>query len=60
VHREVFSDRQEYPIGDFRLATITIDHPEVGLLELEMFQLRPVEHPDLLMVLQVPVSETRL
>jgi transcriptional regulator with XRE-family HTH domain len=50
----------EYPIGDFRPATITIDHPEVGLLELEMFQLRPVEHPDLLMVLQVPVSETRL
>jgi transcriptional regulator with XRE-family HTH domain len=46
----------EYPIRDFRPATIAIDHPEIGRLDLEMFQLRPVEHPDILMVLQVPRS----
>ncbi len=44
----------EYPIRDFRPATIEIDHPEIGRLDLEMFQLRPVKHPDMLMVLQVP------
>jgi transcriptional regulator with XRE-family HTH domain len=46
----------EYPIRDFRPATIEIDHPETGRLSLEIFQLRPVEHPDMLMVLQVPAS----
>jgi len=44
----------EYPIRSFRPATIAIDHPGTGLIELEMFQLRPVEHPDMLLVLQVP------
>jgi transcriptional regulator with XRE-family HTH domain len=44
----------ECPIRDFRPATIRIDHPEIGRLDLEMFQSRPVEHPDMLMVLQVP------
>jgi hypothetical protein len=46
----------EYPIRDFRPTTIEIDHPEIGRLVLEMFQLRPVEHSDMLMVLQVPGS----
>lgn len=46
----------QYPVRQFRSATITIDHPEIGRLELEMFQLRPVEHTDLLMVLQVPAG----
>src|SRR5690242_10532692 len=44
----------EYPIRSFRPATIAIDHPGTGMIELEMFQLRPVEHPDMLLVLQVP------
>jgi transcriptional regulator with XRE-family HTH domain len=44
----------DYPIRDFRPATIGIDHPEIGRLDLEMFQFRPVEHPDMLMVLQIP------
>ena len=44
----------EYPVRDFRPATIGIDHPEIGRLDLEMFQFRPVEHPDMLMVMQVP------
>ena len=49
----------EYPVRHFRPATIELDHPEIGRLELEMFQLRPVEHTDLLMVLQVPVGMPR-
>lgn len=44
----------EYPVRAFRPATIGVDHPEIGRLNLEMFQFRPVEHPDMLMVLQVP------
>ena len=44
----------EYPIREFRAATIGIDHPGTGRIDLEMFQLRPVEYPGLLMVLQVP------
>lgn len=50
----------EYPIRHFRPATIKIDHPEIGRIDLEMFQLRPVEYPDLLMVLQVPRSKDDL
>jgi hypothetical protein len=45
------------PIRSFRPATLEIDHPRIGRLDLEMFQFRPVEHPDLLMVLQVPAAE---
>jgi transcriptional regulator with XRE-family HTH domain len=48
----------EYPVRGFRPATIGIDHPRLGRLDLEMFQFRPVEYPDLLMVLQVPANET--
>ncbi len=44
----------EYPVRDFKPATIVLNHPEIGRLNLEMFQFRPVEHPDMLMVLQVP------
>ena len=44
----------EYPVRDFRAATVAIDHPEVGRIRLELHQLRPVEFPDLLLVLQVP------
>ena len=47
----------EYPVRGFRPATIGIDHPRLGRLDLEMFQFRPVEYPDLLMVLQVPANE---
>jgi len=47
----------EYPVRHFRPAVIQLNHPEAGRLDLEMFQLRPVEYPDLLMVLQVPTSE---
>jgi len=46
----------EYPVREFRPATITIEHPVLGPLALEMFQLRPVEHPDLLVVVQIPTS----
>ncbi|MBB2745539.1 UNVERIFIED_ORG: transcriptional regulator with XRE-family HTH domain [Microbispora rosea subsp. rosea] len=47
----------DYPVRRFRPATVTIDHPEIGRLDLEVFQLRPAEHPDLLLVLQVPAGE---
>jgi transcriptional regulator with XRE-family HTH domain len=50
----------EYPIRYFRPATIGIDHPQIGRVALEMFQLRPVEHPDLLMVVQVPAGDDDL
>jgi len=48
---------KEYPVRSFRPATIELDHPEAGRVELEMFQLRLVERPDLVMVVQVPVSD---
>lgn len=44
----------EYPVRTFKPATIEIDHPGAGRIALEMFQLRPVEHPEMLLVLQVP------
>lgn len=47
----------QYPSRFFRPATIGIDHPRVGRIAFEMFQLRPDERPDLLMVMQVPASE---
>lgn len=47
----------EYPIREFRPAVINIDHPRVGPIALEMFQTRLVEHPDLLLVMQMPVSD---
>ena len=47
----------EYPVRSFRPATIELDHPDAGRLRLEMFQLRPAEHPDLLMVLQTIVPD---
>jgi hypothetical protein len=50
----------EYPVRSFRPATIGIDHPRVGRISLEMFQLRPVERPDLLMVVQVPATDDDL
>lgn len=46
----------EYPVRSFRPATIAIDHPTVGRLHLELYQLRPIENPDLLLVLQVPAG----
>lgn len=46
----------EYPVRDFRPATATVDHPIVGPIRLEPYQMHPVEHPDLLLVLQVPVT----
>ena len=50
----------EYPVRYFRPATIAIKHPEAGLIQLEMFQLRLVDQPDLVMVVQVPATTTYL
>jgi hypothetical protein len=50
----------EYPVRYFRPATIAVKHPEAGLIQLEMFQLRLVDQPGLVMVLQVPAGPTYL
>ncbi len=50
----------EYPIRYFRPATITVNHPQAGLIGLQVFQLRLVDQPDLLMVIQVPTSKAHL
>jgi transcriptional regulator with XRE-family HTH domain len=47
----------EYPIRYFRPATITISDPRAGPIALQVFQLRLVDQPGLLMVVQVPASE---
>jgi transcriptional regulator with XRE-family HTH domain len=47
----------EYPTRRFRPTTICVHHPMVGPIELELFQLNPVEHPDLRLVVQVPASD---
>jgi MmyB-like transcription regulator ligand binding domain len=50
----------EYPVRYFRPATIGIRHPRAGLIGLQMFQLRLVDQPDLVMVVQMPSSKTSL
>jgi len=50
----------EYPVRYFRPATIAIKHPKAGLIGLQMFQLRLVDQPDLVMVIQVPANGTYL
>jgi hypothetical protein len=46
----------EYPVRYFKPATIGIEHPQVGTIDLEIFQLRLMEHPELLLVMQVPAG----
>jgi transcriptional regulator with XRE-family HTH domain len=50
----------EYPVRSFRPAAIAVNHPEAGLIRLEMFQLRLVDQPSLIMVIQVPAGERDL
>jgi transcriptional regulator with XRE-family HTH domain len=50
----------EYPIRYFRPATIAVKQPKAGLIQLEMFQLRLVDQPGLLLVIQVPATATCL
>ena len=44
----------------FRPAAIGIRHPRAGLITLQLFQLRLVDQPDLVAVVQVPASPTSL
>ncbi|MFF2551771.1 helix-turn-helix transcriptional regulator [Nocardia sp. NPDC058058] len=44
----------EYPIHRFRPASVAVRHAGIGVIELELFQLRPVENQGLLLVVQVP------
>jgi transcriptional regulator with XRE-family HTH domain len=50
----------EYPVRSFRPATIAVNHPVAGLIQLEMFQLRLVDQPGLVMVIQVPADKASL
>ena len=50
----------EHAVRYFRPAVIAVRHPEAGLIQLEMFQLRLVDQPGLIMVVQVPASSTYL
>jgi transcriptional regulator with XRE-family HTH domain len=45
-----------YPVRGFKPATIAVEHPSVGQIALELYQTRPVECPDLLLVIQVPAG----
>jgi transcriptional regulator with XRE-family HTH domain len=49
-----------YPVRYFRPATIGIRDPGAGLIWLQMFQLRLVDQPDMIAVIQVPADETSL
>ena len=48
---------QEYPVNEFRAAAIGLSHPAAGELDLQLYQLRMVEVPDLLLVLQLPATD---
>jgi transcriptional regulator with XRE-family HTH domain len=50
----------EYPVRYFRPGTIAVNHPEAGLIGLQMFQLRLVDQPGLLLVIQVPAGAAHL
>ncbi|HEX6454690.1 MAG TPA: helix-turn-helix transcriptional regulator [Trebonia sp.] len=50
----------EYQVRYFRPATVAIKHPDAGVIGLEMFQLRPADEPDLVMVIQVPATPRSL
>ena len=46
----------EFPVEATPEAVITIDHPQTGPISLELFHLRPMEHPGLRLVTQIPVG----
>jgi hypothetical protein len=48
---------QEYPVNEFRPATIGLSHPTAGELDLQLYQLRMADDPDLLLVLQLPATD---
>jgi hypothetical protein len=48
---------QGYPVNEFRPASIGLSHPTAGELDLQLYQLRMVEDPDLLLVLQLPATD---
>jgi transcription regulator MmyB-like protein len=46
----------EYPVRDFQPTTIGIDHPTAGPIDLVLYQLRVVENPESLLVVQIPAT----
>lgn len=57
VSREFREWWADYPVRGFVPAIVPIEHPEAGRIRLELFQLRPLEHPDLILTMQVPVTQ---
>src|SRR6201986_5036080 len=49
----------EHAVRYFRPAVIAVRHPEAGVIQLEMFQLRLVDQPGVIMVVQVPANVAR-
>lgn len=47
----------DYPVRSFSPATITINNPDVGTIELELFKFHPVENAELVTVLQIPADD---
>ena len=50
----------EYSVRYFRPATIDLELPRGGLVSLHLFQLRLVDQPDLILVLQTPATAADL
>ncbi|MFE1592015.1 helix-turn-helix transcriptional regulator [Nocardia sp. NPDC058705] len=50
----------DYEVTEFRPTTLGLTHPTVGELDLELFQLRLVEDPDLVLVVQRPATDDDL
>ncbi|MFD3591618.1 helix-turn-helix transcriptional regulator [Nocardia sp. NPDC058640] len=50
----------DYEIAEFRPTTVHLTHPAVGEIDLELFQLRLVEDPDLLLIVQRPATDNDL
>ncbi|EXG80709.1 helix-turn-helix transcriptional regulator [Cryptosporangium arvum] len=46
----------DYLVRDFRPTVLELDHPDAGRLVLDLYQLRPVEFPDLLLIVQIPAT----
>lgn len=46
----------EYPVREFQPVTISVEHPVTGPIALDLVQTRLVDHPDLLLVMQLPAT----
>lgn len=47
----------EYPMQELQSPIVGVEHPEAGLINLELYQSRMIENPDLLLVIQRPATD---